>query len=365
MTTLTFEHTRISDIAQPLTLEEIFKLYAAYSGILETSFNALYEMSSVSATGNVTGDWGATFLEDEFPANFTTYYHKEVFNQGVAFRINNTDYYAVTTETAFEVYQNGDLVFSEPVATPEIADVAVTFRQQNLSENELDGWLSISVYMNNAHIASWANYLGSVITPIYLGFCNYDGVTTEYSDVRVPELCDVAEYGTLDPGELPTGGLGRTIEGRYLRWFVRYDGSLKAKKIKPVSNVHTFSDTYVFSENADIAALATHVRMMGAYIWAEAYNDELGDLGHRFKEVNNPMLLTKADCLAEAEKTLKRFEENAYTAKTEAHLVPMLEPEDRITVDGREWLINEIDWTAGMGSIDTAYGLRKYVWGEP
>lgn len=366
MTTLIFEHSRVHDQALPLTLEEIFKHYAAWSGILSTSFDALCSYSSQSITGGIASGWDAAWMEDELPANFTAYYTEGLSNQGAAFQVGGSIYHFVTTIGSVEVYKNGDLVYYLPKSVPTYADVAITFRQQRLSENESDGWMSISLYMNNLHIASYTEYSGTVISPIYMGFCSYDQAISEYTNIRVPELCDTAEYGTLDPGELPTGGLSRTMEGRYLRWMIRYDGSLHAWKTKAVASDHTFSEKYAISANVDATALVTHVRMMGAYIWAEAYDEELSALyGHRFREVDNPMLLTEGEVYIEAEKTLKRFEESAFTGSVDVPFLATLEPDDRVTINGEDWLVTDVNWTADIGNINMSLTLRKYVWGEP
>lgn len=363
MATVVFENARISNNAPPLTLEEIFRLYGAWSGIHNAQFDALYSNASLVITGVEASDWDIQWLSGTFPANTVVNYYKEDLIQGVAFRVDGV-VYLVTTDDANQaaIYQDGTLVHHVPRDVPATGEVSIVFRQQRLSDDEADGWHSITLYINHAVMASYSYYAGNSFGALEVGFAAYDLDTVTYTNVRIPELCEVAEYGTLDPGETPVGGLSRTIEGRYLRWLIRYDGSLRAWKTKAIPSAHEFTDQFAFTTSTDITELATHVRMMGAYIWVEAINNTLmRRYGQRFREVNNPMLLTEQEIGVEALRTLKRFEEQTFTADMDAIFVPMLEPEDHITANG-EWMISAISLDINMGVIGQKFSLRRYVW---
>lgn len=363
MATVTFENARISNNAPPLALEEIFRLYSAWAGIHDTQFDSLYSSDLVTVTGAESGDWDVQWLPSTFPANTVVQYYKQSLEQGVFFRVNGTVYLVTTESTGhIYIYQDGNLVHHVPRNVPTTGKVEIVFRQQRQSDDEADGWHGITVYINHAVMASYAYYAGNSFGAVEIGFAAYDLATVDYADVRVPELCEVAEYGTLDPGETPVGGLSRTIEGRYIRWFVRHNGALRAWKTKAIASAYEFTEYFRLTKSTDVSELATHVRMMGAYIWVEAINNTLmRRYGHRFKEVNNPMLLTEQETSVEAGRTLKRIEEQTFTAEADVDFMPILEPEDHITLDG-EWMISGISLDIDMGIITEKLALRKYVW---
>ena len=105
--------------------------------------------------------------------------------------------------------------------------------------------------------------------------------------------------------------------------------------------------------------------MMGAYVWAEAV-DMLSVLhyGHRFQEVNNPMLFTAEECYQEAQNTLKRAREAVSTATLTSLYTPLIEPEDRITTPEGERMVSEQQLTFTPGLIQQELDVREYVWGE-
>src|SRR5690606_25160281 len=132
-----------------------------------------------------------------------------------------------------------------PITCPEEADVRVVVRQMRLRDIEGEVWRCLTVYMNDRHITTYAKVFDEAGSSWSLSFIGYDTGVTTYTDVRIPELGETAEYGTLDPGEVAAGGLPRTLEGRYINWFVRYDGSLRAWRPKSVPSAYTYSsDTY-------------------------------------------------------------------------------------------------------------------------
>jgi hypothetical protein len=105
--------------------------------------------------------------------------------------------------------------------------------------------------------------------------------------------------------------------------------------------------------------------MMGAYIWAEAVDtDTMKIYGHRFQEVNNSMLLTQSECADEAANTLKRSQEAAFGLRTQARHIPILEPEDRIEIDGESWIVKSYQFQQTGSRAVQVYECQRYVWGD-
>lgn len=368
MTSLQWRNFRSNDFAQPLSVEEIFKRYAGWAGIHDTNFNVLYENASYPVTSVAPNTWTYSLVPDLLlPANFTVRYHVNGSPQGVIisggsiliFVWTNPDGNVFVGHTPTDAVQ-----FVTGVGAPEEADVEIVFRQQNFDDITGIIWRSVTVYMNGRWITTWSDYVGQAFSNLSLGFLAYDEETIDYTNVVIPELGDTAEFGTLDPGEYAMGGLQRTLEGRYLHYFVRFDGSLRAWKKKQRDSVLTLLRPEGLKRSFDLPSLITHARMMGAYIWSEAIDaDNIIIYGHRFQEVNNSMLLTQFECLEEAENTLKRSQEEAFTVVAQDRHIPILEPEDRIEIDGDDWIINSYSVSVGSSNMMEVYNCRRYVWG--
>lgn len=366
---VTWSHFRSNNMTPPLTLENIFRQYGSWAGIHDFDFDSLSEIASAAVTGTVSANWTGNTVATGLPPNFSVRYHKTDFRQAIMLAATGTSiFYTVGTDEngyPFIIWANNTITYSVPVATPEEADVEIVFRQQVLDDREDIVWRTISIYMNDAWVTTYSDYdTASVADDVAFAVAAYEGDARTYTNIRIPELCEIAEFGTLDPGENALSGLQRTIDGRYLKMLARYDGSLRAWRKKTRDSVMTFTISVTgISRSYDLPQLITHARMLGAYIEAEFHDAALTEkYMHRFAEVNNAMLLTRGECLTEAENTVLRSEEAAFTLTFEAQWVPILEPEDRIAVDGDTWIINDMSITGGPGRISAVYNCRKYVW---
>lgn len=366
-----WQHLRCNDILPGFTIEETFKRYVAFSDIHDFDFDILFEAVASGVTGTNATGWTTSMLGWQLPPNFSIKYHKTDLRQGILIMDTlNADsaaiYYIVATDDNGypTIYFGNQITHSVPVVTPQEADVEIVFRQQVLDDIQDIVWRTITVYMNNAWVTTYSDYLTGVGNNIDIGICAYGTDIREYSEIRVPELCDIAEFGTIDPGENPAGGLSRTMEGRYIKMAVRYDGSFRAWKKKQRDSVLALSSTIVnLKRSKDLNSLVTHARMMGGYVSGEFRDDSLlQKYGLRFREDNNSMLLTVQECLEEAENTIRRSEEEAFKTDFSDRFIPFLEPEDRISVNGEDLVIDSYSISGAKGKLDTEYNCREYVW---
>lgn len=363
---------RANNYNPSLTLEEIFKLYGSWSGLHDFSFDPVVSDATTTVTGTVSGGFTVgTLYPALLPPSFEIRYHKTTNRQAVFIQGGSGAIYFIagTDDSGYPfISRFGATVQSIPKATPEEADVRVVFRQQQNSDDETQIWRSVSIYMNDALITTFQEPWNLAYSNIQIGFAAYDTDVVTYTNIIVPELCDIAEFGTLDPGATPTNGLQQTIEGRYLKYFVRFDGTFRAWKVKSIDSQHTFTNDEFISDTIpnDFMDLATHVRMMGAYIWAEAIDYDLANLyGHRFQEVNNSMLMTKQECFIEATNTLKRMQENTFTQSADVPYVPMIEVEDRVTTADGDWIVTGYQLDLDVAEVVAGMNVRKYMWGTP
>lgn len=367
---VTFRNFKANDYRSPLTLEEIFKLYGSWSGIHNFSFDDLINVASTTTTGLTASQWNIGTSELKLlPPTFEIRYHKTVDRQGCLIRTDDGSVfiYVTTNSSGYpEIYRWGSLVQSTPKVCPTEADVRIVFRQQQNTDDQTQVWQSISLYMNDALITTYNVPWNQVYTNFQVGFLAYGTDSVTYTNLVVPELCDIAEFGTLDPGATPTNGLQQTIEGRYLKYFVRFDGSLRAWKVKSISSQHTYSAGDFYSDDipVDLTNFATHVRMMGAWLWSEVIDTTLADkYGERFQEINNSMLLTKRECFIEAGNSIKRSQEGTFSQDIDTTFIPKLETEDRITTPEGDWIITGYSVDLELGELRQQLNVRQYVWG--
>lgn len=367
MTSITFTDFHACDTIRPMSLEDTWMRYGSWAGIQNFNFLDLAAEATVHITG--TSTWTRHPVTVVGPPNLTLLYHKTATRQAAYVLGSSTiSLYVGTDESGYPTIWDGLGVVLQkvPVVAPSEADVEITFRQQVLDDTGTNIWCSLTLTMNGKWITSYTKLLTETVGVLEMGLAAYSTDVVTYTSVRIPELCETAEFGTTDPGENAFGGLSRTIEGRYLFYYVRYDGSLRVWRKKARDSVLTFSHSPErFQKTQDLTQLVTHARMMGAYIWGESANTTLlAGYGHRFQEVNNPNLLTEEECDTEADNTLKRAEEHSFGATMVAQHVPLLEPEDRITAQGSDWLINDYNFEVLGGDNRATYNLRRYVWGS-
>jgi len=368
---VTFDEHKMYNRQPPQTVERAIQTYAAWSDIHETEFLDTYYDASLTIPGG-GGQWNAEEYNDDIPYNILIEYHTIQDGHGVIVRKdsegNKLSFTIYDGESQCGYYEaENDLwhiIHSKPVTAPEEADVSVAFREQRFSDDPDDVWVSISIWMNDALIDTYLLFWGTPMTgDIKFGLYTYG--SHELTNVRIPQLTEFAEWSSLDPGEFTLGGMQRALEGRYVKYFIRFNGSMKAWRRTQVNTEHTYSNDNIWNirEAFDIRQFYNHVRMMGAYDHAEYVRyDLVGKYGHKFLETNNPFLMSPAECLREAEREIDRMEEKAFSLQIASACRPHLEPEDRITVDGKEWIIERFDRKFGPGLIeDTVYG-RKYTY---
>lgn len=370
MTSITFSDFRCHDTMPAFSLEEAWRKYASWSNLHDFSFRTLLASAS-EALASSASVWTDNTLIATLPASFTVQYHKTSLAHATRVKLGDgseVHVYIGTDASGYPTVWNhtGFVIQQVPLVAPMEGDCTLEIRQQTRDATGTILWFSASLYINNRLVLTYARTLQATYGVNTFGLATYDNVTQTLTSLSIPELGENAEIGSLDFDETPFGGLSRTIEGRYLIFFLRFDGSLRVQRQKARDTVVTFSESVeAFQENVDLTQLITHARMTGAYIWGEAISSTLiEEYEHRYGGLNNPMLLTEEECDEEASRSLKRSEESAFGASFSAQHNPLLEPEDRITVDGRDWVINDYSLEVGLGFTLCTYNLRRYVWAE-
>ena len=384
-----FEDFRFNDHGRALTVEEAARFFGTYGGILDYEFDDLvngddesqwtydsgitHSHSDGTFTVQAASAWKRVMSEVKLPADHTIYVRTEGSDNYYGVIVGSDDDgngYLVCNEgaNAWKIYEVtagaiGDAVHHvyHPYNSPS-GDLIVTCRPFEMGDGEEHLWLQITLWRNDQHILTYSKKLAEPLAgPFHVGLAVYSSSSRTYSAVRVPELCLWAEYGTIDPGEEPMGGFERAMEGRYLKWFVRFNGALKVFRPKFREAAFTLAHPLRDDPRINQRQFKTRVRLMGAYNWGEAIaRDLIATLGDRFEEVTNPMLMSEAECIMEAGRQIRRFASEAETNEAAIQGLPLLELEDRIDLPSGEWVVSAMDKTYPPGGIEYALGLRRY-----
>lgn len=394
-----FRNHRLNDHGKPQIVENAFRAYANYSGVHDFNFDLLYALaganwnddSGVTVTANTSqiavdasalaAGWHMAYEEAlELPNSYLLRYHKTQYRQGVVLNMRpNGDHILVVTDDSGHlsiIKSVNDVVttvLSLPDATPEEADVQIVFREMTGSGEAVSSdtgglWHAISVWMNGRLAGS---YIEEAVSPLigtwYFGFVAYGGESATYTAVSIPEMTDFAEWNSLDPGEYPMSGLQRAIDGRYIKFYLRFNGELRAWRTKATPSALTFTADILDSqgESIDYRELRTHIRQVGAYVEAEYLDPALvRKYGHRFEVENNPYILGQQACYTEARKQVLRRFERAVTEQFTSTFTPLLEPEDHITTPTAERIVSGKSLSVQMGEIEQQISARTYTYGS-
>lgn len=394
MTNIQFQFHRVVDFVSPLTVENAFRRYANFGQIHDQVFEKAYEMASAgwAATGNpgtginsFTADdtelflnavtapagWHKVIQLTAVPHSVLLKYHKETDPQAAVVGVqDDSSCYIVGTRSGHITIAKRDSagtvtnVLDITKTYPQIADVQVALRHIRFSDDDSDLWRCISLWMNDALMVSYVEKVDGILdNPIYFGLATYAGSTCAFTDIQIPQLTEFAETCTLDPSEEPMGGLQRAIEGRYIKMHMRQNGQLRAWRPREVDSQRTFINGEILSKDIpfDRRSMYNHVRQVGAYRQAEFFRPDLiRKQDHRFTELNNPFLMTEAECYDQARLSILRMESEANSQQLVTPFTPLLQPEDRITTPDGDYIITQRDITVEQARVYQNLQTRQY-----
>jgi hypothetical protein len=402
-----FDKLVMAEDRQAITLEDVFTFMAAFGGVHMTAFDSL--INGIAATGATgtgvnwtvqdgtwgyteegylaassagAGDFGVIWCDESIPSNFVV----EVcgHGQGVAIAIRGTAtaYYVVYISDLYGVqfYKvvNGvgtllnagfSGAHSENI-TYGYGRVRVAAREMFLSSYDQDKWLFLSAWQDDTFLGSHAINLQTESPGFQLGLCAPEGdLTCVYGTVRVPDLTDIIPFATLDPGEVPWGGIERAVADKVVKAFVRYNGTLKAWRPKPVARSHDFTSSGLrnLSIETDIRDSFSRLRLYYSLSWVEVFDETLYEkYGHRFFETTSQVIETEDEALTEAQAMIRRAKEYMRRCMLDTFACgPFLEPEDRVLMpDGQEYLVETTTIRLVGNRMNTSIEGRHYVFAE-
>lgn len=360
---VSFDNQKMHDIALPQTVENAVRQYSSWAGIHDVQTLDDFHQSSIALNG-----WSTNELINNALGDILVEFDIDGPGYALTVRDNGIDYLRFGVDDLgrfFAETQGGTLCVRPLPNRPTHGSVRMAYRQVNNSDKEEDVWDAVTVWVNNRLVASDSYHSGEYMLEAYAVSLSGDGVTA--TSVRIPQLTDFSEWTSLDPGEFPIGGLSRALEGRYVKYFMRFNGAVRAWKSRPTSPVAeiTKDDVIAMSHQFDKRELATHIRLMGAYEWAE-HTDEtlLARYGHRFREISNPYLMNVVECRKQAEREMSRIEERSSIEQITTHFRPLIEVQDHILTPNGNRIIDSVTTRFQPGMIEASYETRAYKEGN-
>lgn len=390
MTSVKFQNSLVNDSLRAISLEDAFRIQGNYAGIHDYKFDPLISDDdadqwvptagwtfgeSVAYTGASAG-WSYLWSDADISLSREGIVDLDKLSDigGVCFRGDAvSSYYLLYWDSdsiEFGKYtdEGYELLSRLPADYTGSAHVRLAYHEASYTSEETDVELVMSAWIDHRHVLTAHDELDINSPPgtrIAL-VAPADGAA-EYANIYVPELSRITNWMTLDPGETPGGGLERAIGQDYnLKYFVRFDGTLRAWKPKEASSVLTLEtgDMFTSARRRDWRRIATHIRQIGGWHEVELYRDDLyDDYMHRFEEVTNENLLSEAECNAEGIRALYRAEEEFETINLEGPAVVFLEPEDVVTLgDYGVYIVDGVSARFLPGGIIFVLEARRYVY---
>lgn len=388
---------------QAITLEDVFGFMAAFGGVHLTAFDSL--LNGIAATGVTgtgvnwtvedgtwgydedgylcatsagTGDFGVIWCDNELPSNYVV----EVCGHGtgIAVAVRGTEsvyyvvyisdtygvkFYKVIEGSATELNSDFGGLHSENIAYG-YGRIKIAVRETHLSSYDEDKWLFLSVWQDDTFIGSHAVNLIDENPGFRLGLCAPEGDSgCVYGTVRVPDLTDIIPFATLDPDEVPWGGVERAVADKVVKSFVRYDGTLKAWRPKPVARSQDFTSSGMrnLSVETDIRDFFSRLRLYYSLSWVEVFDEDLYEkYGHRFREIVSQIIEVEDEAITEANAIIRMAKEYLKRGSLGTFTCgPFLEPEDRITMpDGEDYLVDGFMQRLAGNRIQTTIQGRHY-----
>lgn len=384
-----FHHNLRDFSAQSLSIDEVFRYYNAAGGRHEIDTysrldvnSTMFELDSGLTVSGMTfshaGGANRRAMITGFTLPLSATIKGNVNKPGWFFTVYERDggAYAVGVDAngrpSIWLYNAGTLTLLSTTAWLTFTSTQkfeITVRRWQSDSQGAIGRLSICLFVNNVAAAAYEEEVANtpVNSPLGMGIVSGQLTPVTFSDVYIPDFCEILDVVSIDPGEAPASGLGRAIDGIYLKMFMRPDGFLRAYRpfLYQTTSVQTFQDSDLenfYGPSLDMRALLSHIRQQGAYTEAEVIDTEvLTRYGYRFDQIQNPFLMTVDECYAEGKRTLRRIREESMNVSFSTYGHPLLEVEDVVTVNGEKFRITEKSMSFNPTQIEEQYNLRGVI----
>jgi hypothetical protein len=230
------------------------------------------------------------------------------------------------------------------VVGPARIQVAVKWRLDSVDDSRK--WLQATLYVDGREFAGYAEDIGDTAydwTGNELGFAVDGGNTFTVDNLTVSEIARIIDYASVDVGESPASGLARAVGTTRLKYFARYDGTIRVRRPGNRDADWAIPATrriIGFTDRNHRRSIPTHVRTIGVIHSIDRFDDTEGDVHmHRFYVQDDPNVVSLAETFTEAGLFLKEMAEKQTPVRWRMAGNPLMERGDRVTYDGSSYRV--------------------------
>jgi len=376
-----FREFFVCDTQENRCIESTVEALFSYANIHDRSFDTNLDdsFSSLSSdtwnTAGATGTWAAVsnqlrgigggaaawyylLSNDDMPREGVMTVYKRN-RGGILIRATNANnhYLVFWDANSVGVQKRSAGAYSTLVDVPKAytgeGDLLISWREIKFRATADEKYLFISLWVDGELACCAVDDITGSTPGQKVGFAVYGTDTVYFDDVRIPELCEIVEI-SMDIGESPAGSLGRLLGRRHIKYFLRYDNTLRMWRPKAQSSAYTYDNNITdFAQIIDDRGLISHWRQVGAWEQADRFDTTLIGKGiQRFRKDDNAELTTVEACYDEAGYALQELKENSDRVDITVPAQVLQEPEDVVTVyferDGNV-ILNSLDYIIDLG----------------
>lgn len=246
------------------------------------------------------------------------------------------------------------------------ARMRVAVKQLSLSDPDEIDFLSATLYANERAVAYGCAYIAGETLGDYIGFGVYDSDSIMFDNLIVAELHRIVPWTSVDPGEPVMAGLSRAIGTTPVYYFSRYDGTVRCW----IPGDRTVDWAIPTTRDLTRATQKTkfvpaHARMVGSYHEVDNWNDTVAEHQARptFSMLQDPNLESQSDIEDGVIDGHRRLRENALRYNDEVPGSPLIEPQDRVTVNSEDVRVTSVLFVVKKDGPKKAPSIRMHIEG--
>jgi hypothetical protein len=381
--TIEFHTATFRDSLPPKTLEDSVRLTCAYGGAhdfdfqydVDEDFSSLASWTVEAGGGAQVSDgtlelWGGggaqmylvthdTEVAPSLTATFDWvgessggFFYKKASGDLRCFFLGwDSTYFGAGYTNAAGVNTNITRVPHGGVTSPAKLQVQARYSLDSVDDERK--WVEGLLYLDGRAVCGFAKDIGSTALDWDgdgVGFLVYGGNICNVDNLKISSLHRQVEWTTIDMGTPAATGMSRAIGTTRIKYMCRYDNTVRVWRPGNKSLDWTPPSANVKKTGARLNYIRpTHVRVQAAIHEADSFDGPVGeDLMHRFAVHNDPNIMTEGEAYTEGYRVMHDYKE---AAKIQRFVLPpnyLLEPYDRIQVDGVDWRVMQIQYSLVM-----------------
>jgi len=215
--------------------------------------------------------------------------------------------------------------------------------------------INVIISDGNVYVYADQHYLGCFVhveTPGY-GYCAENGTGT-YTLQEFGTMQDAFVWGAEEDAN---SAISRLLRGRHVKLVERADGTVSIGEY-PVRDGLGAWETPVIQRGENVNPVPSLMGLTGAEVRTYYLEPETAMYGLRFRQSDNPVVVTEAETLQEARRLTVLAREQATGGMVILYAPdPAVEPEDEVSVNGVGYIVNDYDMNLARNATSIKAGM--------